>query len=337
MADTACASISSPLSTKERCVTDSTAKDAPDVTVCICTFRRPSILKTIDSILTQSSYGFPSVILVIDNDDHPSAKDIVTARAMAARVKVQYVHAPARNISIARNAALDSAKTRWLAFIDDDEYASADWLTILWCKRQGAHAIFGPTRAVYPGNAPQWIKDGDYHSNLVGDRRPIDTGYTSNVLIDLEFVRTNSLRFDPLLGTTGGEDTIFFHDMFERGAFLKYTPDAVAYEEVTSRRLTFRWIAKRRFRVGQVYAMMFYRSDLWAYRAVIWSAPLKITTCLIMTLLMIWRPSSSLWWLMRSLFHGGVLSFGLGIKMVEEYRVPLLRNESCQSDGAKRP
>jgi succinoglycan biosynthesis protein ExoM len=36
-----------------------------------------------------------------------------------------------RNISIARNAALDVAETLWVAFIDDDEHASATWLANL--------------------------------------------------------------------------------------------------------------------------------------------------------------------------------------------------------------
>jgi hypothetical protein len=37
-----------------------------------------------------------------------------------------YVHAPARNISIARNACLDAADAPLIAFIDDDETATGE-------------------------------------------------------------------------------------------------------------------------------------------------------------------------------------------------------------------
>jgi succinoglycan biosynthesis protein ExoM len=297
--------------------------DSSEITVCICTFRRPSVLRTIDSIAAQEINGVSGsafVILVIDNDDTPSARKMIEARASDVQVNIKYIHAPARNISIARNAALDTVTTPWLAFIDDDEYASTSWLQKLWLARHGAHASFGLTRAMYPSNTPQWIKEGDYHSNYVLDRVPINTGYTSNALIDLEFVRKNALRFDTRLGTTGGEDTVFFHHMFRAGGVLKYVRDAVTYEEVSPSRLNFGWVAKRRFRVGQVYAMMFHRFDLVDYRAVVWSAPLKISSCLVMAAVMSWHPNRAMWWLMRSIFHTGSVSFALGFKLYEEYR-----------------
>jgi succinoglycan biosynthesis protein ExoM len=308
------------LVTREPGVAELSEPEMAYITVCICTFRRPSLLRTIDSITTQSVNGALAAILVIDNDDSPSAREAIESREPNAQVDIKYLHAPARNISVARNAALDAVTTPWLAFIDDDEYASSDWLHRLSLERHGAHAIFGLSKAIYSSSAPQWIIEGDYHSNYVLNRVPINTGYTSNALIDVEFVRKNALRFDPQLGTTGGEDTIFFHHMFRAGGVLKYSPHAVAYEEVIPSRLNFWWVAKRRFRVGQVYAMMFHRFNLVDYRTVVWSAPVKVSSCVAMAAVMIWRPNRAIWWLMRSIFHAGSLSFALGIKLYEEYR-----------------
>src|SRR4051794_18458322 len=98
-----------------------------DVTICICTFRRPYLAQTLRSVLSQVPVaGSRFRIVVADNDETPSAKAMVDAVLGAGPLSYAYVHAPARNISIARNAALAAVGTRWAAFLDDDELAAPD-------------------------------------------------------------------------------------------------------------------------------------------------------------------------------------------------------------------
>lgn len=299
-------------------------KDGPQgaqVTVCVCTFRRPSLIAAIESIASQRlPHGAELNILVVDNDMTPSAKEITESFRAGSSARLQYRHAPGRNISAARNEALRVVSTRWLAFLDDDEYASPDWLARLLAARAGANVVFGPCQAIYPHGTAPWIRVGDYHSNrIAGEKSPIDTGYTSNVLIDLDFVRDNLLQFDPALGRTGGEDTFFFQAMYRRGAVLRYAPDAVVYEDVAPSRLNFRWIARRKFRAGQVYALMWLRFDSAAYRRDALSSPLKIGACLVMSGLTLLDPRRAMWWLARGIFHAGVLGYVCGMKIYQEY------------------
>ena len=228
------------------------------VTVCICTFRRPSVLRAVESVARQKlPPAIAMRVLVVDNDASPSAKDAIEEFRATTSAEIGYRHAPGQNISIARNAALDATSTPWLAFLDDDEYASSDWLAKLVAARQGAEAVFGPCEAIYRSDAPSWIKSSDYHSNrILHPGKTIDTGYTSNALIDMGFVRRKGLAFDPALGETGGEDTMFFHAMHKNGGRLGYAPDAIVYEEVAPTRLNLAWVLRRRYRAGQVYAMM---------------------------------------------------------------------------------
>src|ERR1700674_3021838 len=94
-----------------------------ELTVCICTFRRPSLSSTIDSIAKQSALTDANVrILIIDNDSEPKARDIATNFRNRTNIHVDYQHVPGQNISTARNAGFDAATTPWLAFVDDDEY-----------------------------------------------------------------------------------------------------------------------------------------------------------------------------------------------------------------------
>jgi succinoglycan biosynthesis protein ExoM len=302
-------------------VADRTKTEQIEVTVCICTFRRPSVLHAIGSVAGQKLPNELSLrILVIDNDDAPTARNMISDYYTATGISVDYRHAPSRNISIARNAALDVAETPWVAFIDDDEHASATWLANLWAARSGANAVFGPCQAIYHESTHFWIKGGDYHSNRIPEgKRPIKTGYTSNVLLDMRFVRQHSLRFDTALGRTGGEDTIFFHAMYRNGGVLTYAPDAIVYEDVPLSRTNLRWIVIRRYRAGQAYAMMFQRFDRTTYRRVSWTAPLKIVACAAMSVAMAFNPSRAMWWLMRGTLHCGVLSYAFGRDIHEEY------------------
>jgi succinoglycan biosynthesis protein ExoM len=295
-----------------------------EVTACICTFRRPALRIAIDSLARQVLPAEASLrILVVDNDFEPTARPVVDDMRSAANVPIAYRHAPAQNISIARNAGLDAVETPWLAFIDDDERAAPDWLAILLAERIGAQAIFGPCEAVYPDGAPSWMRRGDFHSNRIDERRgPINTGYTSNVLIDMNFVRRRGLRFDLKLGRSGGEDSLFFHAMHRLGGVLKYAPRAIVYEDVAASRIGVGWIVKRRYRAGQTYALMLRRlspSDYWRSAS---SSPVKIATCALMSALTAFDAGRAAWWIMRGAFHVGVLSSALGMRVHQEYRTP---------------
>ena len=294
--------------------------DESELTVCICTFRRPSLLAAIESVAQQTSLaGINIRILVIDNDSKPTAHNLVTELQNRTTMPLDYRHVPGQNISTARNAGLDAAATSWLAFLDDDEYASKRWLADLIACRNEADAVFGPCEAIYDDRISDWIKQGDYHSNRITESKRITTGYTSNVLIDMRFVRQHKLRFETALGRTGGEDTMFFHAMYRKGGVLKYAPSAVVYERVVPSRANATWIVRRRYRAGQVRALVFRKFDSSDYLQLSCIAPLKVVTCAAMALVTIPSRRLAMWWLMRGVFHFGTISYALGAGVHEEY------------------
>jgi succinoglycan biosynthesis protein ExoM len=123
-----------------------------EIDICICTFRRTHVVETLRSIsrLVVKPYWVIRVIAA-DNDETPSARDIVEATARDCSLALTYLHAPSRNISVARNACLDAASAPLVAFIDDDEVASPEWLTALVTTLESGDAdvVLGPVRAVY--------------------------------------------------------------------------------------------------------------------------------------------------------------------------------------------
>lgn len=102
------------------------------IDLCICTFRRSFISETLASVArARVPPGADLRIIVIDNDDTPTARDRVLGAAATMPHPVSYAHASGANISIARNAALALADGDWIAFLDDDEIADPDWLLAL--------------------------------------------------------------------------------------------------------------------------------------------------------------------------------------------------------------
>jgi succinoglycan biosynthesis protein ExoM len=292
------------------------------ITVCICTFRRPTGLsEAMASVEAQRlPRGVELTLVVVDNDCEPSARPLVERFAANAGFPVVYRHCSGENISIARNGALDATTTRWLAFLDDDERAAADWLAELLAFSAGCHAVFGPCEAVYAAHAPSWVRRGDYHSNRIVRRHgAIETGHTCNALIDAAFVRRHGLRFDVELGRSGGEDTIFFHSMRRCGAALAYAPKAIVFEDVAEGRATLVWVARRRYRAGQTYALMLRRFSPRRYALWAWTSPLKIALCSLVGASTWFDASRASRWAMRGVFHLGGLSYALGFGIYQEY------------------
>jgi succinoglycan biosynthesis protein ExoM len=231
--------------------------DISAVDVCICTYHRPALVKTLRSLVYQQGCeGIRMRVVVADNADAPEARVLVEQAAQEFGLDATYVHAPARNISIARNACLDMTKAEWLAFLDDDEIASPCWLSglIAEARRGQWDVVLGPVQAVYPASAPAWLKAGDFHSTRpVFVRGRIETGYTGNVLIRRQVVESEGLRFRIELGRTGGEDEDFFNRMRDAGARIGFAPRAIVYEAVRHHRMTLSWLLRRSFRYGQTY------------------------------------------------------------------------------------
>lgn len=159
------------------------------IDIGICTFRRPELAATLRSLAAVAVPPSATLrVIVADNDTTSSAKALVESLRPDLPFEITYVHCPASNISIARNACLDNATGEFLAFIDDDETASSGWLVRLLEEAQatGADAVLGPVRAHYAPSAPAWMRHGDFHSTFpVWVKSEIRTGYTCNALLRL--------------------------------------------------------------------------------------------------------------------------------------------------------
>lgn len=280
--------------------------------ICLCTFQRDSVTDTLRSLMAaEIPDGVAAEIIVVDNDDQPSARHRVVAVAKQGPLQVTYIHHPGRNISAARNACLEASEADLVAFIDDDELASPMWLSALIHEYRAncAQVVIGPVDAVYPADAPDWMRRAQVHSTRpVWAGGTIRSGYTSNALVDRRSPEIRAMRFDLAFGRTGGEDTDFFSRIVGTGGRIAYASEALILEPVTSERLAFRWLARRRFRMGQTHARGLMRQPGATRLASLAAAGAKICFCLISAAITLPDNRRRNMSVLRACLHAGVIA-----------------------------
>lgn len=227
----------------------------PDVSICICTYRRPEGLRSLLRSLNELVPATPLFeIVVIDNDAGRSGERVLTSNSLGS-IQLSYLVEPVKNIARARNRAIAAAQADLIAFIDDDEIAEPQWLLELHnvLVDHDADAVFGPVVHRFATPPPRWLKDLEYWHYQVPKtgqcvtRRQLRSG---NVLFRKCLTRELTHLFDEDLGLSGGEDTDFFSRMGKVGGKLVAAQAALVHETVSEERMTLRWLVRRYYRNG---------------------------------------------------------------------------------------
>lgn len=212
-------------------------KALPHICVCICTFKRPILLRQLLERLkeqeTEESFTFS--ILVVDNDHTESAKGIVEDFAAGSSLRVSYYVEPRQNIALARNKAVRHACGDFLVFIDDDELPIKRWLVTLFeaCQKYQVEGVLGPVKPHFDQTPPEWVVKGKFY-----ERQTYPTGFvidwrkgrTGNVLLKIHVFGGLEQPFQPSL--RNGEDQDFFRRAIDRGHAFIWCDEAIVYEVV---------------------------------------------------------------------------------------------------------
>jgi cellulose synthase/poly-beta-1,6-N-acetylglucosamine synthase-like glycosyltransferase len=228
------------------------------INVCICTYRRPSLLKRLLIALgKQKTINlFSYSVIIADNDNRQSAKDIVLDYAEASSMDIVYCVEPRKSISHARNKALEHANGDMIAFIDDDEFPPEDWLYSL-VKALGDHnatGVFGPVRPHFDSPPPAWLIKGKFC-----ERPEHETGFimpwrecrTGNVLIDKKIIDGIGEVFRTEFGA-GASDIDLFRRLMTAGHKFIWCNEAFVSEVVSPNRWKRRFMIKRAMLRGRI-------------------------------------------------------------------------------------
>jgi len=196
-------------------------------------------------------------IVVVDNDPDGSAEPHVRTWSDHG---VGYVHEKRPGLAAARNCALNRAREAdVLVFIDDDETPSPHWLSELVRAWQiwRCTAVTGPVRPVFDGQVDPWVlATGTFGRRRLATGEHVFGAATNNLLLDVAQVTALGLAFDERFGLTGGEDTMFVHDLLRRGGTIRWCDEAEVQELIPPSRSSRRWVLGRTFRAGTTWSQV---------------------------------------------------------------------------------
>jgi glycosyltransferase involved in cell wall biosynthesis len=241
------------------------------ITVCICTYKRPELLRKLLRALAvqQTDSLFSYSVVVADNDREGSGWPVVAEFDARGGLQIIYCVQPEQNIALTRNAALAKVSGEFVAFIDDDEFPEEDWLVQLYktCVEKGVAGVLGPVRPFFEQEPPAWIRRGGFcerPSHPTGYNLRWDQCRTGNVLVRREIMTGQRAVFDPQFGS-GGEDMDFFRRSSQKGCTFVWCEEAVAYEAVPASRLRRIYMLKRALLRGK--NILKHPSGRWTYLA----------------------------------------------------------------------
>ncbi len=237
-----------------------------NIAICIPTYKRPLMLKRLVLSINQSNLDKSIInrisIIIVDNDVEKTAERTVfeLMQEFHDPFTIAYHNYPIKGLSHVRNELLRKSlelQPDFIVFIDDDEYASAEWLNKLieTLVDNNCDMAMGPIISVFESKVSQyiscWFEKPPRQRNI--QLKYISTG---NLIMKTDSLLKNKIWFDHRFNYTGSEDSYFGLQMIKQGASVYWAPNAIVYETIPKKRANIKWLIKRVYRGASTYAFV---------------------------------------------------------------------------------
>jgi succinoglycan biosynthesis protein ExoM len=230
------------------------------IAICIGTYKRRELLRELLAGISQLKFRKEPVpqieIVVVDNDPFKTGEEVCTATELQWPLK--YFAEEHRGITHVRNRAVQEAgAVDFIAFIDDDEVPTPQWLDELISAqhRFRADVVSGPVVPKFASGVPEWVKKSDlFDRPSFSTGHSLDKCFAGNVLIRRE-VFFLVPRFDDRFNLSGGEDTHFFLRVRKAGHSIVWSQEAIVHESTPSERANLAWILRRSYQCGNSWPL----------------------------------------------------------------------------------
>ncbi len=220
------------------------------ISVCICTYKRPVLLKRLLQELNQQETDglFTYSIVIADNDQARSAEAVITEMRATYGVPIKYCVEERQNIALARNKVVENAEGTFVAFIDDDEFPARNWLLTLFrtCNEYKVDGVLGPVRRHFDEVPPTWMLKSRFYDrrvNPTGMRVDWHEARTGNVLLRRQVLLGDAAPFRPEF--RAGEDQDFFRRKIDEGRVFVWSAEAEAFETVPPARWKRKYLLRK--------------------------------------------------------------------------------------------
>lgn len=235
------------------------------VSAVICTLNRADYLrKALQSLVDQTLNVNHYEILVIDNCSTDGTKQIVTEE-FSHVPNLRYCYEAKLGLSQARNTGWKQAQGEYIAYLDDDAVASAQWLEKILesftAVTPQPGVVGGKVEPIWEAERPAWLSDKFLAYLSLIDLSDHPRFLNSNEILvgaNIAFPKLlleNLGGFAAKLGRTGNsllscEEVALIEQIAERGLQRFYHPDASVGHHVHASRISANWFRKRFFWQG---------------------------------------------------------------------------------------
>ncbi len=214
---------------------------------CICTKNRKlKLSKNLLSIRNLRDYPKYNIEVILVSNDKANYSDLLNR--FKNNIKINFFRESFPGVVFPRNKILKILRKKkfdYAAFIDDDCVIDKNWLISMMnvIKKKKVDIVAGP----------QLSKSNNIFLKIMerncknGSR--IKWASTNNVFFHSNIIR-NNINFSIQLNKIGGEDQLFFSELFKTGKSFLWNSYAPVYEFRDARRENFRWFFKRNIRYG---------------------------------------------------------------------------------------
>lgn len=232
------------------------------IALYVCTHQRNEPLRTLLTSVQVAADHAAAVaeigVVVVDDNPDGRAKGVTDSFEHRFPLGLHYRHSGAQNISVARNLGVETALSigDWVAMTDDDIVVAPDWFTALVGVQleTGADCVTGPAYLRFADSSPRWLRTQPFGEVGLFDHEElavITEGSTGNSMIRSSFlIEHDDVRFEPELGTLGGEDMVFFRRAVDHGLVSRYSRRVAVTEPFVGDRSTYRYHLYRSLWIG---------------------------------------------------------------------------------------
>jgi glycosyltransferase involved in cell wall biosynthesis len=252
-----------------------------NISCVICTFRHPKMLcAALESMLCQTLSPDEFEVIVVDNNSGDQTETVVKNYQDRAPFPIIYRLELKQGLSNARNAGIQQARGKYVAFLDDDAEADKGWLSTFINVFEAEHetcVVGGKILPKWDAPRPAWLTD-----DLLNNLSMLDLGESRKILTLPDHVLGTSCfrksvfdeigKFEPQLGRSGDmlvgdEDTEIQRRVHAAGKQVIYTPEAVVWHHVSPDRLTKQYIYTRAYGTGCSRAVLSYEQGKYGTNA----------------------------------------------------------------------
>nr|UXE44090.1 hypothetical protein Hi04_10k_c1074_00009 [uncultured bacterium] len=233
----------------------------PELSVIICTYNRYDLLPdAVDSLRRQDAPTGAVEIIVVDNSPDQTRAEAF-GRQYSDVPGLTYLREARPGLANARNVGVTAARSRIVAFIDDDARAAPGWAAAI----AAAHAAYAGRAAIVGGRVlPSWAgeKPGWLGPKILPYLSVTDLGEARRELAPSEFLPGCNLSFEKSallaaggfatgLGRIGPQALLSSEELEittrirETGKIVVYAPDAVVEHIIHADRLSQEWFRRR--------------------------------------------------------------------------------------------